>query len=337
MPVGEGDLYSILGVCTSSSKDDIKRAYKSLAIRHHPDKEGGNSDKFKAISEAYSTLSDDVKRSQYDGRNNPPEVMLQVFGGFGGFGGFRGFPSMHVGGIHLGGMHANMRPPPASTKMTLMISLREAYSGVRKSFKIRSTKQCTTCKTSCRMCTGSGVQTVTHSLGMMRQLVSMTCQSCGGRGGIRQSSCDSCLSAGTISSEHTLSMTMPQGVQTGHSETFPGLGDDGDLVVEVNVEDDPCLHRVGDDLHVNLTITLWESIIGTTVILPMFGGDVAVDTHATIDSGIVEPGKQYILPGMGMRFPNRAPGSLVMTFNLTYPAEKLSSDQVTQLKRDLLV
>lgn len=329
--MSDAKLYDVLGVNRQTPKDEIKRVYKKLAMKHHPDKEGGDADKFKAISEAYAILGDDQERAKYDSVGDSlqgnamshADMMAHVFAGMG----------MN--------MNMNMNTPRSKRRgdhlHTLNMSLREAFTGVTRTLRIDVKARCPMCVvTCCGACGGSGQRQQTHALGMMRHTITSTCAPCNG-GGITRSRCQMCDSTGQRSTERILTVELPEGVSTGHRECFKGLGEQaltegetpGDLFVEVCVATDPVFTRSGDDLQMKIRISLWDSIVGKAIVVSMFGGEVKFNTRS-IGTGIMQPDKRYTLQGYGMPMgsgPKGIRGGLVVTFDVTYPPVKISDAQ----------
>lgn len=344
-------MYEALGVDRSASKDEIKRVYKRMAMKHHPDKEGGDAERFKAISEAYAVLSDDENRTRYDavgdqGWNNgaaPPggagqpmshaEMMAHMFAGMAGMGQMPGMPGMQQASrARRRGDHVHV----------LKVSLREAFSGARKTLRIKVQMRCPACGTTkCGTCGGTGSRQQIHAMGMMRHVVTSTCPSCGGAGATRQR-CDTCSNTGQRSVEHVLSVDVPVGVQTGHRECVKGLGEQsmdvdgdspGDLYVEVSVAEDPVFTRHGDDLQMVVGISLWDSIVGKTFTVQTLGDKteqpLTIDTRS-MGTGVMQAGRRYLLAGHGMPLssgPKGSRGGLAVTFVISYPSSRLSVEQ----------
>lgn len=327
-------LYEVLGVAQSSSKDDLKKAYKKLAIQMHPDK-GGDPEKFKEISHAYSVLSDDDKRRQYDQLGdegfensggggshgfNPQDIFEQFFGGGGG-GGFPFGFNMHMG---------PMGPQKRSNHVhELNISMDDAYHGVKKSMRVNLTKLCPKCKDTCHVCQGKGHIMDMRRMGFLTQMLQRQCDACSGSGFVSKGKlgCVECTGTGTLKEEHKLDIVIPPGVETGHATLFHGLGEQanspnevaGDLIFQVNVQTHPFFQRQGNNLVYTEKITLKESICGKTFKIRHFTGSIEVNSA---DHGVIQPGKPYIIKGKGM-----PGGDLHIMFDIQYPTKKLSEEE----------
>lgn len=341
-------LYETLGISKGASKEDIKKAYKKMAIQSHPDK-GGDPEQFKEISKAYQILSDDEKRANYDQlgdehfRENGPEgggpgfdprdLFSQFFGGGGGF-------DFHFGGGghpfgHGGGPQRPQKCP--DHRHVWQISMRDAYFGVDKILKVSIQKPCRACIETCYACQGRGMITQMVRMGMFTQMSTRPCNECNGSGkSIKpKPGCNQCGGKGNIPSEHRIELKAPKGVQTGHHIRIPQLGEQsferddlsGDLIIEVLVQNHPLFRRNGNDLLVDLPIAFVETILGKKYTLSHFDGDLDIQSQ---DFGIIQPGKQYSIANKGFNG-----GNLVIQFNVEYPKNKLTHDQLQMLKGPL--
>jgi DnaJ-class molecular chaperone len=329
-------LYDILGIDKNASSDEIKKAYKKLAIQHHPDK-GGNQEKFKEISNAYHVLSDEDKRRNYDqlgdemfnegndgGVNpfegmNPHDLFSNLFGGFG----FE-FPGMH--GIH--GMQE--RHVKRNDQLhNLSISFNDAFTGFKKTIKINLVKVCLSCKAECVQCQGKGQINEIRRMGPFTQMITQACNVCQGTGQMKKgnNSCNECGGKCMINKEYKLDLEIPRGVNNGFEQRFKGYGEQkqnkkeisGDLIFRVNIVDDPIFKRRGQDLIYNETITFKESIIGKKINVSYFGEMLEIDLQKYT---VIQPNKEYILKGKGMPLDNQGSsfGNLILIFNIKYPS-----------------
>lgn len=334
-------LYDILGVSQNASVDDIRKAYRKAAIQNHPDK-GGDPEKFKEISNAYQVLSDEEKRRRYDqlgddgfnaasaeqgggdfGGMSPQDLFDQFFRGAGGF------------PFHFEFGHGGMHPGPVRKKdhlHTIQISMGDAFHGVQKTMRVSLRKACGLCKKQCYTCQGKGNITDMRRMGFLTQMVTRPCDTCSGAG-VMSKGCASCNQQGHTMEEKKIELKIPAGVQTGHRFVMAGMGEQatsdneisGNLVLEVFVQPDPRFQRQGQDLIYPVKLTLAESIIGKTIVVPHFGGDIAINLE---DYGIIQPQKSYILPGKGM-----AGGNLVLAFHIDYNKVQLSQEERDILKQ----
>ena len=333
--------YDVLGVSRDSSKDDIRRAYKRLAVQMHPDK-GGDPEKFKELASAYEVLSDDGKRQQYDqlgddmfrehgggagggpfaGGIDPQSIFEQFFGGGGGFG-------MHV--------HPHGPRRKANHHHALNIGLDDAFRGLTKTIRVTVTRVCKRCKEQCYACQGKGSVTDMRRMGFFTQIMERRCDACAGVGYTAnkgRGGCGTCNGAGTVRDEHRMEVTLPAGVDNEHVMVFQGLGEQavgddevsGDLVVEVHIQEHPVFKRQGNHLVMNVDISFRDSIVGKDIVVPHFGGEFTVHTQ---DFGVIQNGKVYSIPGKGMN----SSGDLKMTFRVVYPTSRLDAKARDELKR----
>lgn len=335
-------LYDILGVARDSSKDDIKRAYKKMAVQHHPDK-GGNPEKFKEIANAYDVLMDDQKRNMYDQLGDerfneagggqaggpgpgidPHSIFEQIFGGGGfhaGFGG--GFPGPFGGG------------PPAQVRKShhlhhMNISLDDAYKGIHKTIKVSLTKICRTCKEQCYACQGKGHIMDMRRMGFFTQMSQRPCDVCNTAGYVAKGKhgCKECSGSGMVKEDHKVDLNIPAGVQSGHHIVMRGLGEQavgdnevsGDLVFEVVVTSHPVFQREGADLIMTIPLTFVESVVGKEIAVPHFAGEFMLNTQ---DYGIINPTRTYNVKGKGMT----PSGNLILKFIITYPSKRLDTSE----------
>ncbi len=311
------DYYEILGVKKGASQDEIKRAYRRLARKYHPDVNPGDKtaeQRFKEINEAYEVLGDPKKRAEYD------QFGKTTFGpeGFEGFRtydfgfdfGTRGFEDIFSD--FLSGFRTMETPlKGADLKTSLDISLEEAYKGVIKPVTL-------TREAPCAACGGAGAevsQTCTNckGLGMIKQgrgflSITQTCPSCKGRGSIAKKRCRQCNGSGVVLKTETLKVKIPPGADTGSRLKLKGKGGAGvkggpagDLYIEINVRPHPVFRRDGDNVYVEVPITIGEAVLGGKVKVPTLDGTVTMTLPPGTDSG-----KKFRLKGKG--FPNTKTG-----------------------------
>ncbi|MBI5675833.1 MAG: molecular chaperone DnaJ [Nitrospirae bacterium] len=311
------DFYELLGVKKDASPQEIKKAYRKLARKYHPDVNPGDKaseQKFKDINEAYQILSDAKKREQYD-----------QFGkeGFEGVHGFDGFDTRGFGGgfegaedifsDFLGGFQQRERPTTGADLLTaLNISLEEAYKGVTKPLSLRREVSCTQCGGSgaeesqtCSTCKGSGA--IRQGRGFFN--VSQPCPSCGGRGKIITKACKACGGNGSIMADESLNVKIPPGADTGTRLKLSGKGGagtrggrSGNLYINLTVSEHPAFKRVNDDIYVDVPVTISEAVLGGKINVPTLDGTVSMTLPAGTDSG-----RKFKLKGKGI--PDRKTGN----------------------------
>ena len=311
------EYYDRLGVSKDASQDEIKRAYRKMSKKYHPDinKEPGAEEKYKEVQEAYETLSDDQKRAAYD-KYGPDGA--NGFGGQGGFGGFDG--GAGFGGFEDifssffgGGATRNPNAPRQGDDLQYRVNLsfEEAIFGAEKEVHYNREATCKTCSGSgakpgtspvtCGRCHGQGVINVDTQtpLGMMRRQV--TCDVCHGTGQEIKEPCQTCHGTGHEKQSHKVSVKIPAGVETGQQIRLAGQGEAGfnggpygDLFVIINVNPSDKFTRDGSTIYYTLNISFVQAALGDTVEVPTVHGNVEM----TIPAG-TQTGKIFRLKGKG--------------------------------------
>ena len=346
------DYYEVLGVQRNASKDEIKDAYRKLAMQFHPDrnKDPGAEEKFKEISEAYAVLSDDQKRQTYDqlGHSGFDQRYREedIFRGADfdsvfrdmGFGDI--FRTFFGGGF--GGERLNVGQDLA---YDLEITLEEAARGAEKEIEIPRTERCDVCGGSgaapgtsarvCPTCGGSGqVQNMRKSgFGMYVQVT--VCPTCKGKGKLIQSPCPNCHGSGRVRKRRKITVKIPAGIDEGNQlrlrgegEMASSNGEPGDLYVVVHVKPNPQFLREGDDLWHVAMITYPQAALGAEISVPTLEGPTTVKIHPGTQVGEV-----ITLKGKGMpRFRAYGRGDLLVRVGISVP-EKLSSQQRALLEQ----
>ncbi len=304
------DYYEVLGVDKSATEEEIKKAYRQLAKKYHPDVNPSEeaAAKFKEASEAYAVLSDASKRQQYD------QFGHAAFDGTGGYGGggfdFNGadFSDMFgdiFGDIFGGGrarQNSNGPMKGASIRTSVRISFMESVFGATKTLTLNLKDPCPTCGGTgakpgtspkmCPKCGGKGqvVYTQQSFFGTVRNV--QTCPGCSGSGKIIEEKCSTCGGSGYTSSRKQIEVTIPAGIRSGMSVRIsekgePGIngGPRGDLMVEVLVEEDPNYYRQDNDLYTNVTISYAVAALGGSVVIDTVDGKVLYDVKEGTQTG----------------------------------------------------
>ena len=309
------DYYEILGISKDASQDEIKKAYRKLAVQYHPDKNPDNKEaeaKFKEVAEAYAVLNDAQKRQQYDrfGHAQPGA------GGFGGFdyggGGFdiadalRQFMDQDFGfGDLFGGRTSRRRGTSrrgSDIQIKLKLTLEEIATGVKKKIKVKKQVECSECNSTgsakysktqaCPVCKGSGeVRQVSQSL--FGQMVNVTtCHRCKGQGSIIENPCHSCHGEGRVQGSKTIEINVPAGVTSGNyipieGEGNKGLrgGQSGDLIVYIEEVKHDIFERHGDDVVMLLPLSFPKAALGTSIEIPTLTGKAKLSIPAGTQSG----------------------------------------------------
>ncbi|HNU42683.1 MAG: chaperone protein DnaJ [Bacteroidetes bacterium OLB12] len=339
------DYYEILGVSKNASAEEIKKAYRKVAIQFHPDKNPGNKEaeeKFKEAAEAYEVLSDNEKRSQYDrfGHQRPGAGgfrghemnMEDIFSQFGDiFGGGSPFDSFFGGG---GGSRTRQRKG-SNLRIKLKLSLEEIANGVEKKIKVNRLIRAegVTFK-NCSACGGTGqVRKVVNT--MLGQMVSTsTCPTCNGAGQLIDKRPPGVDSSGLVSKEDVISVKIPAGVSegmqlsmSGKGNEAPGGGIPGDLLILIEETEDKELKRNGNDLIYDLHISFVDAALGTTVEVPSIGGKARIKVEPGTQSG-----KILRLRGKGLKDVNGyGAGDQLIYINVWTP-KKLTADEKARLE-----
>ena len=314
------DYYEVLGVDKNATADDIKRAYRKLAVKYHPDKNPGNKEaeeKFKEAAEAYSVLSDSDKKMKYDqfghagvdgagpdfsgGFGNLNDILNDLFGGAfgGGFGGFSGF-----GGGFGGGQRRERVYRGRDIRVRVKLTLEEIATGVEKEISIEKNVPCPDCggrgarnssdvKT-CPACNGTGqVQRVVNSF-LGQTVTYSTCQQCGGEGKIISNPCHTCNGTGLVRQRETIKVKIPAGVEAGMQMTVQGEGHaaknngiNGDLLVVIEEQEHPDFRREGSNLLYTKVISIVDAMLGCEVEIPCLDGKYKVKVEPGTQSGTV--------------------------------------------------
>ena len=361
------DYYEVLGVDKKASAADIKKAYRKIAIKYHPDRQGDKSEaekkvaeeKFKEAAEAYAVLSDEQKRQQYDqfGFDGPNmggaggfggfgaggfsmddifEMFGDVFGGRGGFGGgFSGFGGGARQQIHRG----------TDLKLRVRLNLKEVATGVTKKFKVRKDVKCSGCQgtggegvETCKTCHGSGViiKQQQSIFGMMQ--TQSVCPTCGGEGKTIKNKCPKCNGEGVERGEEVVEINIPAGVQDGMVVNAPGKGNagrrngqPGDIKVFIEEEPNDTFVRDGRDLIYTLLLDFPTAALGGDVEIPTIEGG---KLKLKIEPG-TQPGKTLRLRGKGLpavQGYGYGNGDILVNISVYVP-KTLSKDEKKELEK----
>ncbi len=298
------DYYEILGVARGASKDEIKKAFRTLAGKYHPDKKTGDEAKFKEISEAYSILGDDKKRSEYDTMGSYTAGGQSGWGGFGGFQGgaqgaqgfefdlndiFENFGDM-FGGARAQGARRATRGSDISVDIEL--SFKEAVFGTRRSLKLMKNGTCSSCKgsgaregtemTSCATCNGNGRIRETRQSVLGQFATVRECSDCRGTGKMPKEKCPDCSGFGVRRMEDAVEISIPQGIDHGEMIRMAGRGEavaggiSGDLYIKIHVQAHPTIKRDGETLMTTVKVKLSDALLGTTYSVETLDGAVDI-------------------------------------------------------------
>ena len=361
MPEQKRDYYEVLGVSKGASDDEIKKAYRKLAKKYHPDMNPGDKEaeaKFKEVNEAYSVLSDEQKRARYDqfghagvdpnyGAGGPGggfggfdmgDIDLgDIFGSFFGGGGFGGF-----GG---GGARRNGPQKGESLRANLTITFEEAAFGCEKEINLNRTEECDECHGSgcqpgttaetCPDCRGTGVVRVQQRTGGFAFSSTAACTRCRGTGKIIHSPCKSCGGSGSVKKSKRITVTIPAGIDDGQAVSLRGQGNAGknggpagDLIVGVRVKPHPQFRRDGTTVLYEQPVTFFQAAMGAELEIPTIDGKVKY----TLPAG-TQTGTTFRLRGKGIpELRGRGRGDQYVTVQVKVP-KTLSDVQREALRR----
>ena len=319
------DYYEVLGLKKGASEDEIKKAFRKMALKYHPDRNPDNEEaeeKFKEVNEAYSVLSDPDKKDKYDRFGHAgvdPNAGFGGAGGFGDFGGFGGFEdifNMFGGGFGGGFGGAARRNGPMKGRdlqKNITISFDEAAFGTKKTLKVTKYVKCAKCngegtapgtsKKSCPKCGGSGQVHTVQSTPFGRFQSTGPCPDCGGKGTIIETPCPDCGGSGKVRKTVEIKIDIPAGVDNDSVIPIRGQGDpgenggpNGDFYVVITVKPHEMFRRDRDNLYIDIPIGFHQAALGDEITVPTLDGKVSYKVPAG-----TQPGTVFRLKGKGMR------------------------------------
>ena len=340
------DYYEVLGLDKGADEASIKKAYRSLAKKYHPDMNPGNAEaeqKFKEVNEAYSVLSDPDKKAKYD-QFGHAAFDQSAGGGYGaGFGDFGdigdifssffggGFGDFGFGGGSSGRRNAPQRGEDIGVRVTL--TFEEAVFGVKKDISYNRIQKCDECHGSgaekgtqaetCSACRGTGQKRVMQRMGGMQFQTTVTCDSCRGTGKIIKNPCSNCRGTGYVRITKKLSVDIPAGINEGERIALRGQGSDGrnggpagDLIIQITIKPHKIFKREGYNVYCDVPVTVAEAILGAEIGIPTLEGEQKYE----IPEG-TQPGTQFTLRGKGIQNPNYPSrrGDLIFTTVVEIP------------------
>lgn len=341
---GKRDYYELLGVTKGASKEDIKKAFHKLAHKYHPDKKEGDADKFKEVSEAYSVLSDDKKRAEYDSYG-------RVFGGGGNPGG--GFNASNFdfsqfqdafsqGGFDMGDIFGDIFGGGSTTRVKrgrdisidLELSFRDSIFGVKRTVLLAKTSVCDTCQGSgaakgselitCTHCNGQGkVHETTNSFFGTVTMV-QPCKHCKGKGKVPKEKCHTCRGEGVYKKQEEIDIAVPAGIEGGEMIRLTGMGEavsggqSGDLYVKVHVQPDSRFKKDGPNLITELSVKLSDALLGAEYKVETLDGSEML----SVPQGVTH-GELLHIKGKGVPNNRGKRGDMYVKVRITLP-NKLS-------------
>lgn len=351
------DYYEVLGLQKGASEEEIKKAFKSMARKYHPDLHPGDKEaeaKFKEVNEAYGVLSDSEKRARYDqfghagvdpnfggaggadgfgGFGDMGDIFESIFGGFGGFGGGGRSAASNANAPRRGGdIHTDVR-----------ISFMEACQGVKKTISFAHMDACPQChgtgadsnttKQTCPECNGRGSVKTNQRTPFGVISSTRACSRCGGRGEIVTNPCSKCKGSGRIRNTANLELNIPAGIDDGETIRISGKGDAGvnggsagDAYVTIQMQSHPLFERDGSDIYCDIPITYAQAVLGAEITVPTIDGDVKYEIPEGTQSGT-----KFRLRGKGVKMLRRdARGDQYVTVSVEVPKK------LTKKQKDLL-
>jgi molecular chaperone DnaJ len=354
------DYYELLGVSKSATPEELKKEYRKLAIKYHPDKNPGDSEaeaKFKEIAEAYSVLSDPDKKARYDRFGHEGVGGASGFGGGGGvnmedifsqfgdiFGDGSPFGSFFGGGGRSGGGRKAVRKG-SDLRIKLKLNIEEIANGVEKKIKVKRYVSCKTCTgngskhgtslQTCGTCNGTGQLRRVQQTMLGQMVTTNTCHTCNGEGKIVMDRCETCFGEGRTLEEDLISIKIPAGVAEGMQLSMSGKGNvpsrggvAGDLLIQIEEEEHPTLKRDGNNIIFDLPLNFVDAILGKEVEIPVISGKVKINIKAGTQGGEV-----LRLKGKGLKDINGyGIGDQLIYVNL-YTPKSVSSEERTILEK----
>ena len=356
------DYYEVLGVAKGASDDEIKKAYRKLAMKYHPDRNPGDKEAeaaFKEINEAYSVLSDSDKRQKYDQYGHaafdPSMGGGSGFGGFGGFGAdgfdFGDIFSSFFGGGASGGRTRSNAVDGEDVLARVTITFEEAAFGCKKEISFARIEGCSECDATgaakgtkpetCQTCKGTGRVTVQQQSMFGYMQTQRACSNCRGTGKIVKTPCKNCNGKGFIKVNKKLEVSIPAGIDSAQRIILRGQGSagrnggsNGDLIIDVRVQPHSIFDREGNNIYCDVPISFAEAALGAEIDIPVLGGKTE---KYTIPEG-TQSGTQFTLRGKGIADVNtKRRGDLIITAvvetpkNLTQEQKKLLQSFATSL------
>ncbi len=356
MAENKRDYYEVLGVAKTAGEDEIKKAYRSLAKKYHPDMNPGDKEaemKFKEVNEAYAVLSDSDKRSKYDRFGHAAFDPTQGGGGsgFGGFGGFGDFDFGDIFSSFFGGGGGSSRSrqnaPTVGDDIAarVTVSFNEAAFGCKKEVSFARIENCPECSGSgaqkgtaaetCKTCRGSGRVTVQQQTMLGYMQTQRACSDCRGTGKIIKTPCKNCNGKGRIKINKKLEVNIPAGIDDGQNIVLRGQGSaglnggpSGDLIIEVRVKEDKIFVRQGTTIFCDIPISFTEAALGAEIDVPTLGGGTE---KFKIPEG-TQSGTEFTLRNKGIPHINSGrKGDLVITAVVETP-KNLNAEQKKMLE-----
>ncbi|PIQ91563.1 MAG: molecular chaperone DnaJ [Parcubacteria group bacterium CG11_big_fil_rev_8_21_14_0_20_39_22] len=355
------DYYQILGVDKKAAKEEIKKAFRKLAHKYHPDKKDGDEVKFKEASEAYAVLSDDKKRAEYDAYGRVFSDGASASGG-GGFGGFDFSDFVNQGGFgagqgvefdlgdifseFFGGGGRSRTKRGRDISIDIELPFEESVFGVSRKVLLTKTSVCDICEgtgakssktKTCSKCNGKGKMHETRKSILGSFSTTRTCDACYGKGTVPEESCDRCLGSGVRRKEEEITVAIPAGIDSGEMIRMNGAGEavaggvSGDLYIKIHVVPHKNFRKEGNNLITDLSVKLSSALLGGEYVLETLDGNITVKIPAGISFGEILRVKGKGVPVSGGRR-----GDLLIKINIQMPAKlsRIAKKAVEELKEE---
>jgi DnaJ-class molecular chaperone len=314
------DYYAILGIEKNASQEEIKHAFKKLAMENHPDK-GGEKEKFQEIQEAYSILSDSEKKNNYDNRDNMGRSPFDFFFNQNSF------------------ENQNIQIKKSNHYYNCEIELKDVYFGLLKKIKVKREKICKICNDNCKNCNGIGILSKTIQMGPFIQSIRQNCNTCNGKGKIhnKNQECE-CNENGLLIEEKIFEINIERGISQNSKYIFHEWGEQGfkdneiagDLIINIYIKEHPYLKRDNLNLICEKEFTLIETIIGKDIKIELFNETVEINSKIF---GILNPNKKYIIYDRGLfKGSSEKRGNLYIIIRVNYPEKTLNDNEILLLK-----
>ena len=325
--------YEILGVSKEATPEEIKKSYRKLSLKYHPDKNPEGEERFKEISEAYGVLSDTNKKAKYDSGGG---VNLEdLFGNMSSNNPFDAFQSF----FSQNRQHHHRQPKGRDLSITIGLDLEDIFFGNEKTIRYKRERNCKSCEGTggvwqkCTTCDGQGVRKVVSGNNFFRNIHTVNCDRCSGKGKLPLNLCNICVGKGTTSEPEEFKFKVPQDIKPGQRVNYPSFGNEihngmtGNLLVGVELKPNQKFELVGDDLIYNTTINPIEVMLGKKVRVPHFEKEIEINIPRPANIY-----RDYVVRGKGMKKVYEYDGNLII--RLTLEALKdITEEQIESLKK----
>ncbi len=344
------DYYKILGVEKNANKDEIKKAFRSLAHKYHPDKKGGDEAKFKEVNEAYGVLTDDKKRAEYDAYGQTFSGGGPGAGGFGGFEGQNGegfgFDFGDIFSDFFGGAGARVKRG-RDISIDVELNFEEAVFGVSRKILLNKTSTCKTCNgsggepgtkfTTCETCNGKGKIREVRGTILGSFATERVCTTCHGSGQVPEKKCHTCHGAGVSRQESEINVKIPAGIEDGEMIRLTGAGEglaggsSGDLYIKVHVRKHNLFRKDGKNLLTDLKVKLSDALLGAEYTLTTLDGNVTLKVPANVTFG-----ETLRVKGKGVPDERGKRGDIMVRIVIELPKSlsKNARKQIEELKKE---